>query len=252
MAISKTAGFDLFITGETFDVHKTHELSDLGEGKTTIAFPFKDKNGAEYSFDLKYSKLPENRSYPGNLDITVKDAEGKKLGYLFFAINDVAYLQQLGTFGLIVDIKGQPMNIKFSFTHGLKGTLKVAELVNERFVQDTLVPKHGFQMIRPVIIPLTDVGICSQTYSLDHYPFSVNYSLLDKENGMVEFQHNLYRTANNEEHLLQRIYFTADSLETLREAMYAAKYFDEEAGTIKLVFYPAMGQTEPEEHNLLP
>jgi hypothetical protein len=27
--------------------------------------------------------------------------------------------------------------------------------------------------------------------------------------------------------------------------MYAAKYFDKEAGTIKLVFYPAMGQTEP-------
>ena len=44
---------------------------------------------------------------------------------------------------------------------------------------------------------------------------------------------------------LERIYFNADSLETLREGMFAGKYFDKEAGTFKLVFYPTMGQTSP-------
>ncbi len=245
MAIAKTATFDLSISGKNFDTHKTLELSDLGEGKTAINFPFSNKNGDQYSFDLQYKQLPENRSFPSNLDITVKDAKGNKLGYLFFAINNVSFLQQLGTFGMIIDVQGQAMDLKFTFDANKKGTLQVADLVTERFVQDTLVPKWGFQMIRPVILPDTGDNTRSQTYSLDKHPYSVNYTLKDMENGMVEFQHNLYKKEGNQEHLLERIYFTADSLATLREAMYAAKYFDNEAGAIKLVFYPAMGQTEP-------
>ncbi len=66
-----------------------------------------------------------------------------------------------------------------------------------------------------------------------------------KANGGVQFQFNLNSTRDNKEHLLERIWFNADSLETLREGMFAGKYFDAEAGTIKLVFYPAQGQTQP-------
>jgi hypothetical protein len=42
--------------------------------------------------------------------------------------------------------------------------------------------------------------------------------------------------------MLERIYFSADSLETRRESMYAGKYFDKGNGTFKLVFYPVMGR----------
>jgi hypothetical protein len=46
--------------------------------------------------------------------------------------------------------------------------------------------------------------------------------------------------------LLECVNYNADSLEVLREGMYAGKYFDKDAGTSKLVYYPAMGQTSPE------
>ena len=65
-------------------------------------------------------------------------------------------------------------------------------------------------------------------------------------NGLVQFQHNLYQLKAGKENLLERIYFNASSLTVLREAMYASKYFHPQDGTFKLVFYPAMGQTEPE------
>lgn len=101
-------------------------------------------------------------------------------------------------------------------------------------------------MIRPVIVPMAGENKRSVTYALDHPPYSVNYTMKDMGGmGRVQFQHNLYATADGEEHLLERIYFTADSLETLRESMYAGKYFEKNDGTFKLVFYPAMGQTEP-------
>lgn len=245
LGVAKTASFDLNIDGNDVTFHKSLELSDVGEGKTKINFDFADKNGKKYSFDLKYSNLADNRSYPTNLDITVKDASGTKLGYLFFAINDVTFLQQMGNFGLIFDIDGQPMDVSFTFAKGKKGSLTVADLENERFVQDTLVSKFGFQMIRPVIVPMSGDGVRSVTYSLDHHSYSVNYTIKNMENGVVQFQHNLYATDTGAEHLLERIYFSADSLETLRESMYAGKYFDKKNGTFKLVFYPAMGQTEP-------
>ena len=113
-------------------------------------------------------------------------------------------------------------------------------------MQDTLVSKFNFQMIRPVVLPNTMPGVRSQTYSLDSHPYAVNYTIKNIDNGLVQFQHNLYQLKNDrEEHLLERIYFNADSLDTLREAMYAGKYFSENDGAFKLVFYPAMGQTTP-------
>jgi len=245
LTMAKTVAFDLHIQGQDLAVHKSLELSDVGEGKTKINFAFADKQGSNYSFDLKYSKLADNRSYPTNLDITVKDGSGNKLGYLFYAINNVAFLQKMGSFGLVIDVNGSPMDFKFTFDEKKKGTLKLADLENERFVQDTLVSKFGFQMIRPVIVPMDGEGVRSVTYALDHHPYSVNYAIKDMGMGRVQFQHNLYATADGKEHLLERIYFTADSLETLRESMYAGKYFDKNDGSFKLVFYPAMGQTEP-------
>jgi hypothetical protein len=43
---------------------------------------------------------------------------------------------------------------------------------------------------------------------------------------------------------VERVYFNASSLGVLRGAIYASKYFHPKDGTFKLVFYPAMGQTE--------
>ncbi len=245
ITLAETLPFELSIKGDNIDVTKKLELSDVGEGKTKINFDFKDKNGKEYNFDLKYKKLPRNRSYPTNLDITFKDSEGNKLGYLFFANNGVEFLRNVGVFGLVVDVEGKPIDIKFSFDKDKKGNFSVDSLEDERFVQDTLVSKFNFQMIRPVILPSVMPGVRSQTYRLDDHPYSINYTIKNIDNGLVQFQHNLYQLENGKEHLLERIYFNADSLKTLREVMYAGKYFHKKDGSFKLVFYPAMGQTEP-------
>ncbi len=244
-SMADTIPFDLSINGDLFNIQKTFKLSDIGEGKNKINFDFTDKNGKTYNFDLKYKKLPSNRSYPTNLDITIKDHQGHKLGYLFLANNGVQSLKKLGVFGLILDIDGKEADIRFVFDNNKKGTLSVADLGEERFVQDTLIPKFGFQMIRPVILPKTEEGIRSITYKLDDHPYAVNYTILDMQNGNIEFQHNLFAQQGKTNHLLERIYFHADSIETLREAMYAGKFFHKTDGTFKLVFYPAMGQTEP-------
>lgn len=244
-ASASTAQFALTITGENMNVSKVLELSDVDEDKTQINFNFKDESGEMYNFDLKYTKLPANRSYPGNLDITVKDAAGEKLAYLFWANNGVEDLQKIGVFGFVFDNDGMPVDVRFAFDESLQGDLKVASLDQERFVQDTLVSEFGFQMIRPVLVPLTGDGVRSQTYNLDAHPYAVNYTLKDIDNGKVEFQFNLYKTNQGTEHLLERIYYHAGSLATLRLGMFAGKYFDQEAGTIKLVFYPTMGQTQP-------
>lgn len=246
-SFADTLPFNLSIKGNDFDIQKSLQLSDIGEGKTNINFEFQNTAGKTFSFDLKYKKLAANRSYPGNLDVTLKNEQGNKLGYLFLANNGVQALKRLGVFGLIIDVNGKPVDIKFSFDDKKKGKLRVADLGNERFVQDTLVPKFNFQMIRPVILPGIKADMRSITYTLDNHPYAINYTMLDKENGTIEFQHNLYSTQANNQHLLERIYFKADSLETLREAMYAGKYFHKTDGTFKLVFYPAMGQTEPPE-----
>lgn len=243
--IADTLPFDLTISSASVSIKKSLELSDVGEGKTAINFPFETSTGKKYVFNLNYKKLPVNRSYPTNLDITLKDEEGNKLGYLFFANNGVQHLKQIGVFGLIVDILGEPVDIKFTFEKNKKGNLNINSLSEERFIQDTLVSKFNFQMIRPVILPTIEEGVRSQTYFLDKHPYSVNYTVKNVNDGLVQFQHNLYQLDKGKEQLLERIYFQADSLETLRKTMYAGKYFHKNDVVFKLVFYPAMGQTEP-------
>jgi len=247
---AQTLPFNLSISGDNFSVERSLMLSDLHEGKTKINFKFSDKSNNSYLFDLKYRKLPNNRSFPGNLDITVKDNQGNKIGYLFFAINGVHFLKQMGQFGLILDVNGKPVDVKFTFDKKTKGDLKVDNLGDERFVQDTLIPKYSFQMIRPVLLPLIKSGLRSQSYNLDNHPYNVNYTLKDLDNGQVQFQYNLNKLEDKKTHLLERIYFNAGKLETLREGMFAGKYFDKEAGTFKLVFYPALGQTTPNKASL--
>jgi hypothetical protein len=244
IAYSQTIPFDLNIKGHGEDITKKLMLSDIGEGKTKINFDFK-LDGKKYNFDLKSVKLPSNRSYPTNLDITIKDANGKKLGYIFYANNGVHFLKQMGEFGLIINVLGKPVDFKFIFDKNKKSNYSIANLGTERFVQDTLVPKFGFQMIRPVVLPKISQDVRSQTYSLDHHPYSINYTLKNIDNGLVQFQHNLYSNKNGKVDLLERFYFNVDNLDTLRESMYAVKYFNKHAGTFKLVYYAASGQLTP-------
>ncbi len=244
-AHAETLPFDLSIISDQVNMHRSLALSDIGEGKTAIQLDFKDKAGKAYTFDLNYKALPANRSFPGNLDITLKDAQGKKLGYLFFAINNVRFLKQMGVFGLMVKVDEQLIDIRFTFDKQVAGHLSVTDLGQERFVQDTLAPALHFQMIRPVIVPLVRPGLRSKTYHLDKHLYGVNYSLKNQADGIVQFQYNFYDESGKQTHLLERVYFQAGSLKTLREAMFAGKYFHPKDGTFKLVFYPAMGQTEP-------
>lgn len=84
------------------------------------------------------------------------------------------------------------------------------------------------------------------------YRLDLNYKALPKNRS---FPSNLditlsdadgkYHKQDGQTHLLERIDYRADSIETLREGMFAGKYFDPEAGTFKLVYYPALGQTQP-------
>ena len=233
------------INSACITVSKQLELKDITEGESEIKFDFYDKDGKPYKFSMKYKKLPPNRSYPSNLDITLMNGQGDKLGYLFWANNGVAALQKIGTFGLIINVDGKPVDLQFSFAKPKQGSLSIDNLENERFVQDTLVPKYGFQMIRPVTVPKVADDTRSITYALDNHPYAVNYTIKDIDKGLVEFQYNLFNTENNNNQLLERIYYHADSMETLREGMFAGKYFDQKVGTFKLVFYPTMGQTSP-------
>lgn len=242
---AKTLPFSLSISGDDFSINKDLELSDPGEGKDKINFDFTNKSGKKFNFDLKYKKLPSNRSYPTNLDVTIKDAEGNKRGYLFWANNGVDALKKTGVFGLKVNVDGRIMDIKFTFDANKKGELSVNDLSTERFISDTLIPKKGFQMIRPMILPETQKGVRSQSYALDAHPFEMNYTLKDINDGQVQFQYNLLSKKDDNKQLLECIYFNASNLEALREGMFAGKYFDKEYGAFKLVFYPAMGQTEP-------
>jgi hypothetical protein len=243
--VAKDLPFTLTISGKNFDIKKELVINEPNEDKTKINFDFKDKSGTAYNFDLKYKKLPANRSYPSNLNITVKDEAGNKLGYIFWANNGTEALKRLGTIGMIVDVNGEPMDVKFNFDADDKGNLFVKDLDGERYVSDTLIPKKGFQMIRPMLVPLVSEGVRQQAYDLDAHPFKMDYTLKDIDNGLVQFQYNLYKKDGDKTQLLERIYFNADSVETLRDGMFAGKYFDKEYGTFKLVFYPTMGQTMP-------
>ena len=237
--------FTLDISGKYIELKKELVISEATEDKTTINFNFKDKLGANYNFDLKYKKLPDNRSYPSNLDITLKDGKGQKLGYIFWANNGTEALKALGTIGMIIDINGEPLDLKFTFDANDKGDFSIKGLDEERYVSDTIIPKKGFQMIRPMLLPIVSDGIRQQAYDLDAHPFKIDYTLKDIDNGLVQFQYNLYKKDGDKDHLLERIYYNADSIETLRNGMFAGKYFDSKYGTFKLVYYPAMGQTTP-------
>lgn len=244
-AWARTAPVTLTIDGDGVAVKRALKLSDPGESHASATIEFSSRSGQAYHLHVKHKDLPDNRSYPGNLDITLKDAAGKKLGYLFFANNGIAALQGIGTLGFIVAVDGKPMDVKLRFSNKVAGNLHVAELGDERLISDTLVPRFGFQMIRPMLLPETQKGVRSRTYSLDAHPYAMNYTLRDLHDGMVQFQYNLYARSDNGQSLLARFYYNADSLANLREGMFAGKYFDPKNGTFKLVYYPAMGQTEP-------
>ncbi len=250
--IAQDLPFTLNISGKNIELEKSLIISEATGDKTSINFNFKDKLGADYNFDLKYKELPANRSYPSNLDITLKDGEGGKLGYIFWANNGTGSLKRLGTIGMIVDINGEPMDLKFTFDADDKGDFSVKGLDDERYISDTLISKKGFQMIRPMLLPTVSDGVRRQAYDLDAHPFKIDYTLKDIDNGLVQFQYNLYKKNGDKDHLLERIYFNADSIETLRNGMFAGKYFDDEYGEFKLVFYPTMGQTAPPSQKQAP
>ncbi len=242
---AKDLPFNLSISGKNFDVNKELIISEADGDKTKINFDFNNKSGEKFNFDLKYKQLPSNRSYPTNLDITVKEGSGNKLGYIFWANNGTESLKRIGTIGMIIDIDGEPTDVKLTFDANDRGELDVKDLAGERYVSDTLIPKKGFQMIRPMLVPIVSEGVRKQSYDLDAHPFKIDYTLKNIDNGLVQFQYNLYKKENHKDHLLERIYFNAGSLATLRDGMFAGKYFDKEYGTFKLVFYPTMGQTSP-------
>ncbi len=243
--LAKDLPFTLSMTGEKFDIKKELVISEATGDKTKINFDFKNQEGINFNFDLKYKILPSNRSYPSNLDITVKDAFGNKLAYLFWANNGTESLKNIGTIGMIIDVNGKPLDVNFTFDKNDKGNLSVDDLKGERYVSDTLIPKKGFQMIRPMLVPIVSTGVRRQSYNLDAHPFKIEYTLKNLEKGLVQFQYSLYKKDGEKNHLLERIYFNAGNIETLRDGMFAGKYFDKEYGTFKLVFYPTMGQTTP-------
>lgn len=219
-------------------------LHALTSEEQNAEYTLTSTNNRQYTVQVQYKKLPDNRSFPSHLDITLKDESGQKLGYLFFAINHIAYLKQVGEFGLLVNDDGHLVDVRLSFNKVRHGDLSIDDLMEERFIQDTLMPSKGFQMIRPVVLEPDAADQLSKHFSLDAHPFEVEYRVKTIADGVVQFQHNLYRVIKGRRQLIERIYYNADSIDTLREGMYAAKYYDPEYGTIKLVYYPAMGQTQ--------
>jgi hypothetical protein len=245
MAYADTLPFDLKITGDNFNFSRQCEISDVGEGKTTQTIAFKSLDGAEFSIDWNYKKLPRNRSYPTNIDLNVKDASGKKIGYLFWALNDISFLRKMGEIGMVIDIDGKPVDFKLAFDSKTAGSISESAFLHEPLIQDTIVAKSNFQMIRPVILGRFSNGEAKKEFPLDAMPYKTNFTVNVKANGVARFEQNLISTASGSERLLDQVYFTADSIETLRGAMYATNYFDDKEGTMRMVFYPANGQTEP-------
>ncbi len=165
-AWAQTTPLALTIASNGIDVKRTLALSDPGESHDSASIAFGSQSGQTYSLIIKHKDLPDSRSYPGNLDITLKDAEGKSSATCFYANNGIAALRRIGIFGFIVAVKEKPIDVKLRFSDKKPGTLHVAEMGNERLISDTLVPKFGFQMIRPMLLPQTAHGVRSQTYNL--------------------------------------------------------------------------------------
>jgi len=245
---SDSAYFDIQISGKNIDKESnSFELFSLTTQKNTpITHRFKSRQGKQYELMFKYKPLPDNRSYPGNLDITLSDSKGQKIGYLFFATNGIRALKSIGVFGLRVGDGNNLIDVRFIFDRQQRsGSLQLTDLSDERFVQDTLIPSEGFQMIRPVILDKDRDSRMYKAYALDSHPFEVSYSAVQMSPGIVEFRHNLNTTSDQAKPRLLQTYYRASSQENLRSAMFASKYFDSKYGAIKLVFYPALGQTEP-------
>ncbi|TMP54701.1 hypothetical protein CWB96_18710 [Pseudoalteromonas citrea] len=240
---------NVHISSKTINLKKTFSVNDTLSDIPVFLHTFHNDKGSTFSLTVNYKELPQNRSYPKNLDITLTDSQGQKIGYLFLATNGIKALSELGEFGFISNHNNELIDVRFSLTRTNKGSLSTRQLESERFIQDTLIPKVGFQMIRPVILPKVSEKKRSETFQLDHHPLAINYTAVDLPDGLLEFQHNLYETSNTSTSLISRIYFRANNLKTLRLVMYAGKYFSNEFGPIKLIFYPAMGQTHPPINN---
>ena len=243
--------FQLTIKGMNFDVKRNLLLGNPSSKNSTLNFNFFDKRKEQYNLALKYKELPSSRSFPSNIDLTVSKGEAK-LGYLFFAVNNLEFLRKIGNFGININIDNDLVNFNFQsdFARDRKGNIDFnLDLDRERFFQDTLLPKKNFQMIRPVILPLVKKGVRSKEFNLDNHPYSIEYKLLDTGDGTVVFQHNFYEYSKDRssKNLLFRVYFQSHSMEELREAMYAGKAFNFRDAPAKLVFYPSQGQTEPKK-----
>lgn len=148
---------------------------------------------------------------------------------------------------MVVNDRGELIDINFQVSPTKTGDLSLDSLTNERFIQDTLLPSKNFQMIRPVVLDKVDGKKLTKTFALDSHPFAVNYTLKQLAKKNVMFEHNLYSTQKSKPELLERIYYRANNIQTLREGMFAGKYFHPSYGAFKLVFYPALGQTEPNQ-----
>ncbi len=236
--------FTLMIKGNGLDTTESVILGELGQGNTHYALAMKPADKGEYNFELNYKPLPSNRSYPANLDINFSQG-GNKKGYLFWALNDLRALKRFGVIGFMVEVDGEMVDVKMDFGSNVAPTLKAASLGAEALMSDTLIPKKGFQMIRPMLLPVTAPDARGQSFALDSHPFEMNYSLIDLPEGGVQFQYNLSRKTEGGPKLAARFYYNAATLEILREGMFAGKFFDAEYGTIKLVYYPTQGQTLP-------
>ena len=236
----------LRIRGKHFNVERGVRLGDPGSPTALVEFDFLSKTKSSYHFRFEHKALPSSRSYPRNLDITISDGKGEKLGYLFFALNDLSFLEKIGRFDLKVETSEGLANFEFLVAERPRGTLDFSVLEHERFVQDTLLETKSFQMIRPVIPAVSAPGLRRTEYPLDHFPYSVEYLARDIGSKRIEFEHNLYKMrAGEEKTLALAVYFQANSLAELREVMFAARVFGLSDGPAKIVFYPTMGQLEP-------
>jgi len=233
-----TVSFELNISGADIAISKSLQLSDVGEGKTEINFSFEASTGKKYTFDLNYKSLLLIPPLQAKLKVFLKDGEGNVLGSLFFTNNDVHHLKRIGVFGFVVDVLGKPVDIEFSFQKNNKGNLDVSSLGDERFIQDVRVEEWNFGMLYSGILPETGEGVRSQTNLLVDHPYSINYALTNIGEGLVQFQHTLYQLTDGNEHLLEKIYFQANSLAILRGIMYGARYVHENNVVFDMVFHP--------------
>lgn len=234
----------LTVKGKSIDYIEEINRSTLRQG--AFISSFESDGGKKLELDFKLKKLSGSRSFPKNVDITIKQS-AKKVGYLFFALNDILFLEKLGEFGLKIKLDSQLVDFNFSFGKLEGGDLDFNDLDTERFFQDTLIPSKGFQMIRPVVVPLISKDIREKEFLLDNHLYSVSYRIINIGNGVIRFEHSLYGIEKKKKELISQFYFSVNTLKDLRRVMYAYKSFNlaKDYGTAKLVFYPALGQLEP-------